>query len=33
VQQQVTFFPAKVAMFKNGERGDTIVNIEQAVRW
>jgi len=30
VQQQVTFLPAKVAMFKNGERGDTIVNIEQA---
>ena len=30
VQQQVTFLPAKVAMFKNGERGDTIVNIDQA---
>ena len=30
VQQQVTFLPARVKMHKNGERGDTIVNIEQA---
>jgi HCOMODA/2-hydroxy-3-carboxy-muconic semialdehyde decarboxylase len=30
VQQQVTFLPARVAMFRNGDRGDTIVNHEQA---
>lgn len=30
VQQQVTFLPERVKMHRNGDRGDTIVNAEQA---
>jgi HCOMODA/2-hydroxy-3-carboxy-muconic semialdehyde decarboxylase len=30
VQQQVTFLPERVKMHRNGDRGNTIVNIEQA---